>query len=129
MLLVTTAVDPRYQLSVVLSEIKENVWETAANGDQKVQPPLGSSTLQISAAKESETTIRFFDSFETEEKTAQKSNEQQNLKNDELVAEVKGFLAIWNLSTQAKEAEALCCWNSNESKYPHHASSVSRYHR
>ena len=42
--------------------------------------------------------------------------------NDESVVEVKEFLDTWNLSAQAKEAEALCWWNLNKSKYQHLAS-------
>ena len=50
------------------------------------------------------------------------------LTEEELVAEVKGFLATRNYSTPAKETEALCWWNSNKSNYPNLANFARRYH-
>ena len=53
---------------------------------------------------------------------------QQDLTNDKLNAEVKGFLTTLNLSTQAKEVEALLWWNSNKSQHPHLANFATTYH-
>ena len=51
--------------------------------------------------------------LKTEEKAAPQKNEQQNLTDDKLVAEIKGFWLheIWDSKT--KEDVALCRWNLN----------------
>ena len=72
--------------------------------------------------------FRFY-SFGTEEKLLHE-NEQKDLRNDELVSEVKSFLDTWNLRSkevETKEVEPLCWWNLKKWKYPHLVNFARRY--
>ena len=119
LLLVTTAVDPSYWLYVLSSLLKE----ADANGGQKVHLAWGSWTWwqsSSSAIKEFKNAILNFFwfknflslcFFETVEKATSEKNEQQDLTNEKLVAEVNGCLFKGKLNTQTKEADDLLQWN------------------
>ena len=112
LLLVTTAIDQRYRLSVFPSELKDKVEtllqmkfkkhsrrEARQRDDSPTYQPPNSSKPQSSTSFDQSSVLSFY-SLLTEEKATLQENEQH----DELVAEVKGFLGTQNLNTQAKEA-------------------------
>ena len=84
--------------------------------DSPTHQPLESSKSQSSTFDPN----NFLSFYCTEEEEAQ--NEQQNMKSDEVIAEINSFLTEVNLKSQAKEADVLEWWNLNKSKYPHLAS-------
>ena len=88
--------------------------------DSPTHQPLESSKSQSSTFDPND----FLSFYSTEEEEAQ--NEQQNMKSDEVIAEINSFLTEVNLKSQAKEADVLEWWNLNKSKYPHLASFVRK---
>ena len=103
LLLTTTAVDPRYRLSAFSSKLKEKAntllqmevkkhscCEANERCDSPTHKPLESSKSQSSTFDPND----FLSFYSTEEEKAQ--NEQQNIKNDEVVAEINSFLTEIN---------------------------------
>ena len=129
LLLTTTAVDPRYRLSVFPSQLKEKVktllqmevkkhssCEANERSDSPTHKTLESSKSQSSTFDPND----FLSFYSTEEEEAQ--NEQQNIKSDEVFAEINSFLIEENLRSHTKEADVLQWWNLNRAKYPYLAS-------
>ena len=105
LLLVTTAVDPRCELSVSPSELQEKVekllqMEIKKYSRREARQRDDSPTYQLRKSSKQQPSTNFYSkkvlsfySFETQEKSAPQEIELQDLTNDEVVAEVKGFLA------------------------------------
>ena len=104
LLLTTTAVDPRYRLSVFPSQLKEKVktllqmevkkhssCEANERCDSPTHKPLESSKSQSSTFDPND-----FLSFYSTEEEEEAQNEQQNIKSDEVVAEINSFLTEVN---------------------------------
>ena len=86
-MLVTTAVDPRYQLSVIKNKLLEMEFkkysqrEARQRGDSLTNETPKSQKPQFSTIFDSKVFLSFY-FFKTEEKTAAQEYEQQNLTNE-----------------------------------------------
>ena len=139
LLLITTAVDPRYRLSVFPFELKEKVktllhmevkkhsrCEANQRCDSPTHQPLESSKSQ-SSTFDPNNFLSFYCTEEEEQKEEKLQNEQQGMKSDEVISEINSFLTEVNLNSQAKETDVFKWWNLNKSKYPHLASFARKY--
>ena len=115
LLLTTMAVDSRYHLSVFPSKLKEKVetllqmevqrhssCEANEHCDSPTHKPLESSKSQSSMFDPND-----FLSFYSTKEEEEAQNEQQNIKSDEVIAEINKFLNEVNLKIHAKEADVL----------------------
>ena len=95
---------------------KHSSCEANERSDSPTHKTLKSSKLQSSTFDPND----FLSFYSTEEEEAQ--NEQQNIKSDEVFAEINSFLIEENLRSHTKEADVLQWWNLNRAKYPYLAS-------
>lgn len=144
LLLVTTAVDPRYRLSVFPTEIKEKV-ETLLltelknhnrdlariRGDSSPSKTVSHDDQQQTgnSGEESSTEFdpnNFFSFYSFSQQATPQVQHITGPKNDELQAEIRLYLAVPNLNSLANESEVFSWWNANKSQYPHMASFAQR---
>ena len=130
LLLTTTAVDPRYRLSGFPSKLKEKVKtllqmevkkHSSCEANERCDPPTH-KPLESSKSQSSTFDPNDFLSFYSTEEEEEAQNEQQNIKSDEVFAEINSFLIEENLRSHTKEADVLQWWNLNRAKYPYLAS-------
>ena len=125
LLLVTTAVDPRYRLSAFPSYLKNNVkeqlklnvkkhicFEANQSGDSPILPPEKSKP-QPSVNFDPKKFSTYYSLFEIESNTATQEDEQQDYIDEEVEAEIKGFSTTENFNAETEEDKVLNWWNFN----------------
>ena len=114
-MLTTTAVDPRYRLSVFPSKLKEKVktllqMEVKKHSSCEANERCDShihKLLRVQSHNLQRLIQNDFLSFYSTEEEEEAQNEQQNIKSDEVVVEINSFLTEVNLKSHAKETDVL----------------------